>query len=33
MNAYQLMQVDKKRVILACHILINDLVGKLYRYD
>ena len=30
---YQLMQVDKKRVILACRILINDLVGKLYRYD
>ena len=30
---YQLMQVDKKRVILACRILINDLVGKLYQYD
>ena len=30
---YQLMQVDKKRVILVCRILINDLVGKLYRYD
>lgn len=30
---YQLIQVDKKRVILACRILINDLVGKLYRYD
>lgn len=30
---YQLMQVDKTRVILACRIFINDLVGKLYRYD
>lgn len=30
---YRLMQVDKARVILACRILINDLVGKLYRYD
>ena len=30
---YQLMQVDKKRVILACRIIINDLVGKLYQYD
>ena len=30
---YQLMQVDKTRVILACRILINDLLGKLYRYD
>ena len=27
------MVMDKKRVILACRILINDLVGKLYRYD
>ena len=27
------MQVDKTRVILACRILINDLLGKLYRYD
>lgn len=30
---YQLMQVDKNRVILACRIIINDLLGKLYRYD
>ncbi len=30
---YRLMQVDKTRVILACRILINDLLGKLYRYD
>ena len=30
---YQLMQVDKTRVIRACRILINDLLGKLYRYD
>lgn len=30
---YQLMQVDKTRIILACRILINDLLGKLYRYD
>ena len=30
---YQLMQVDKTRVILACRIIINDLLGKLYRYD
>ena len=30
---YRLMQVDKPRVILACRILINDLLGKLYRYD
>ena len=30
---YQLMQVDKTRVVLACRILINDLLGKLYRYD
>jgi len=28
-----LLQVDKTRVILACRILINDLLGKLYRYD
>ena len=27
------MQGDKTRVILACRILINDLLGKLYRYD
>lgn len=27
---YQLMQVDKTRVILACRIIINDLLGKLY---
>ena len=25
--------MDKTRVILACRILINDLLGKLYRYD
>ena len=30
---YRLMQVDKTRVILACRILINDLLGKPYRYD
>ena len=30
---YKLMQVDKNRVILACRIIINDLLGKLYRYD
>ena len=30
---YRLMQVDKTRVILACRIFINDLLGKLYRYD
>ena len=30
---YRLMQVDKNRVILACRIIINDLLGKLYRYD
>ena len=30
---YQLMQVDKERVVLACRVLINDLLGKLYRYD
>lgn len=30
---YRLMQVDKTRVVLACRILINDLLGKLYRYD
>ena len=30
---YRLMQVDKTRVILPCRILINDLLGKLYRYD
>ena len=30
---YRLMQVDKTRVILACRIIINDLLGKLYRYD
>lgn len=32
-QCYRLMQVEKSRVILACRILINDLVGKLYRYD
>ena len=30
---YRLMQVDKTRVILARRILINDLLGKQYRYD
>ncbi len=30
---YRLMQVDKTRVILACRILINNLLGKLYRCD
>ena len=30
---YQLMQVDKTRVLLACRVIINDLLGKLYRYD
>lgn len=30
---YQLMQVDKGRVVLACRVIINDLLGKLYRYD
>ena len=30
---YRLLQVDKTRVILTCRILINDLLGKLYRYD
>ena len=30
---YQLMQVDKVRVLLACRVIINDLLGKLYRYD
>ena len=25
---YQLMQVDKTRVILACRIIINDLLGN-----
>ena len=30
---YRLLQVDKTRVILVCRILINDLLGKLYRYD
>lgn len=30
---YQLMQVYKPRIILACRIIINDLLGKLYRYD
>ena len=30
---YQLMQVDKERVLLACRVIINDLLGKLYRYD
>ena len=27
------MQVDKERVQLACRVIINDLLGKLYRYD
>ena len=27
---YQLMQVDKERVIMACNIIINDLIGRLY---
>ena len=27
------MQVDKERVIMACNIIINDLIGRLYRYD
>ena len=27
---YQLMQVDKTRVLLACRVIINDLLGKLY---
>jgi len=30
---YRLMQVDKTRVLLACRVIINDLLGKLYRYD
>ena len=30
---YQLMQVDKERVIMACNIIINELIGRLYRYD
>ena len=30
---YQLIQVDKERVIMACNIIINDLIGRLYRYD
>ena len=30
---YQLMQVDKERVIMACNIIINDLIGRLYRYE
>ena len=25
---YQLMQVDKERVIMACNIIINDLIGR-----
>ena len=29
----QLLQVDKVRVLLACRVIINDLLGKLYRYD
>ena len=32
-SRYQLMQVDKERVLLACRVIINDLLGKLYRYD
>ena len=30
---YRLTQVDKERVVLACRIRINGLLGKLYRYD
>ena len=30
---YQLMQVNKNRVILACRIIINDVLGELYRHD
>lgn len=30
---YRLMQADKERVILACQVIINDLLGRLYRYD
>lgn len=30
---YRLMRVDKERVLLACRVIINDLLGKLYRYD
>ena len=25
--------MDKERVIMACNIIINDLIGRLYRYD
>lgn len=31
---YQLMQVDKRACDYeACNIIINDLIGRLYRYD
>lgn len=30
---YQLMQVNKERVLLACRVIINDLLGEMYRYD
>ena len=30
---YRLTQVNKERVVLACRIRINGLLGKLYRYD
>ena len=30
---YRLMRVDKERVILACRVIINDLTGRLYRYN
>lgn len=30
---YRLTQADKERVILACQVIINDLLGRLYRYD
>lgn len=30
---YRLMCVDKERVILACQVIINNLTGRLYRYD
>lgn len=30
---YRLMRVDKGRVILACQVIVNHLLGKLYRFD
>ena len=30
---YRLTQGNKERVVLACRIRINGLLGKLYRYD